>query len=60
MKVKVVTEFNDKHTGVFNAVGKVIDVTNERYAELQAAGTFVVPVAETPATTKAPTKRAKK
>ena len=60
MKVKVVTEFNDKHTGVFNAVGKVIEVTDERYAELKAAGNYVVPAADTPATVKAPSKRAKK
>jgi|GEM_PF-3846709 len=34
MKVKVLRRFNDKHENVIHAVGKVIEVTEERYKEI--------------------------
>lgn len=46
MRVKVINDFIDKHTGKYNPVGAEVDVTNERFAELEKAGKFVVKVAE--------------
>lgn len=47
MKVKVIRDFYDKHTGDYRPNGALIDVSNERFEELRKAGAFVVQVNET-------------
>lgn len=49
MIVNVIRDFYDKYTGKYNPVGTVIDVSAERYEELEKAGNFVVKVADEPA-----------
>jgi hypothetical protein len=44
MKVKVITEFIDKYTQLRNPVGAEIEVTEQRYNELVAAGNYVAPI----------------
>lgn len=46
MKVKVIRDFYDKHTGDYRPNGALIDVSNERFEELKKAGAFVVQVNE--------------
>ena len=46
MKVKVVNDFIDKHTKNRCNCGDVLEVSDDRYAEITAAGQFVVPVQE--------------
>ena len=46
MKVKVIRDFYDKHTGDYRPNGALIDVSNERFEELRKAGVFVVQVIE--------------
>lgn len=46
MKVRVIKEFIDKHTGEFTPVGAEIEVTDERFAELKEAGKYVVEIQE--------------
>lgn len=46
MKVKVIRDFYDKHTGDYRPNGALIDVSNERFEELRKAGSFVVQVIE--------------
>lgn len=46
MKVKVIRDFYDKHTGDYRPNGALIDVSNERFEELRKAGAFVVQVIE--------------
>lgn len=45
MKVTVIREFIDKHTGTLHPVGEVLTVTRERYAEICRAGQLVRPAA---------------
>lgn len=44
MKVKTIKKFRDIKTGELHKVDSAFDVTAERYAEIQKAGAFVVPV----------------
>ena len=44
MKVKVISTFRDKNTLKVNKVGKVLDISEDRYQELKD---FVKPEAET-------------
>lgn len=46
MKVKVIKEFVDIHTGELHKVGSSFDCGHRRYDEIKAAGEFVEPVAE--------------
>ncbi len=46
MKVKVIRDFIDKHTKVYCPVGMTREVSQERYAEIQAAGDFVQVIPE--------------
>lgn len=46
MKVKVTRKFIDKHTGVLYHRGDVIDITEERYAEIIGVGNFVFRIAQ--------------
>ena len=46
MKVKVIRDLYDKHTGDYRPNGALIDVSNERFEELRKAGAFVVQVIE--------------
>ena len=41
MKVIVKHNFEDKHTGEFQTIGTVLDVTEERMKEIQKVGDFV-------------------
>ena len=52
MKYTVVKEFIDKHTKVFNPVGSVIELTDERATEILSAGKYIK--AEKTDETKAP------
>lgn len=45
MKVKVTTEFIDRHTGERHRVGEEMEVTQERYDEITRVGAFVKKVA---------------
>lgn len=46
MKVKVVKEFVDKHTGKLHAVGSEFECDDARYNEIKQAGSFVEPAKE--------------
>ena len=46
MKVKVVKEFVDKHTGELHKVDSSFDCSEDRFKEIQKAGAFVVPEAK--------------
>lgn len=47
MRVKVLKKFRDKHTGVIYKANDVIEVTEERFAEINKADkTLIVEVAE--------------
>lgn len=41
MKVKVLTKFRDRHTSEIHKVDKVMDISEERYAEILEVGNFV-------------------
>lgn len=41
MKVRVIKKFRDRHTGVRHNVGTVIDITEERFAEIQSVDNLV-------------------
>lgn len=41
MKVKVLTEFVDKHTGELRKVGSSFECTDERLKEIRSVGSFV-------------------
>lgn len=54
MKVVVVREYTDRYTGKGHVIGEKLDMTEERYAEIQKQGTFVIDISnevqqETPA-----------
>lgn len=44
MKVKVIKEFVDIHTGELHTVGSSFDCGHRRYDEIRSAGNFVEPV----------------
>lgn len=46
MKVKVRTEFKDKHTGKLHKVGDELEMTLERINEVLKVGSFIELVAE--------------
>lgn len=46
MKVKVLTKFKDKHTKKIYAKGTVLEVTEERFAEILQTGPLVEKVEE--------------
>ena len=43
MKVTVIREFIDRHTGALHPVGEELTVTKARYAEIMQVGEFVRP-----------------
>lgn len=54
MRVVVVREYTDKYTGEGHVIGEKLDMTEERFAEIQEKGMFVVDISnevqqETPA-----------
>ena len=57
MRVVVVREYTDKYTGEGHVIGEKLDMTEERFAEIQEKGMFVVDISdevvqqETPAVT---------
>lgn len=46
MKVKVIRRFRDKYTKAVYMKGDVLDITEERYAEIMSVGNFVFPIAQ--------------
>ena len=46
MKVKVINEFVDIHTGVLHKNGSTFECDETRYKEIENAGSIVVPVIE--------------
>lgn len=46
MKVKVINEFVDKHTGVLHKYGSTFECAESRLVEIKQAGLYVVPVIE--------------
>lgn len=46
MRVVVVREYTDKYTGEGHTVGEKLDMTEERFAEIQGHGVFVVDISE--------------
>lgn len=46
MKVKVIHKFTDKYTKEQYFKGSVLDITEERYAEIRSVGNFVFPIAQ--------------
>lgn len=47
MKVKVIKEFVDKHTGELHKVGSSFSCDKERFEEIKNAGDFVKEIPET-------------
>lgn len=46
MKVVVVREYTDKYTGEGHVIGEKLDMTEERFAEIQDKGMFVVDISD--------------
>lgn len=46
MKVIVVTEFRDKHTGELHRIGEGLDITKKRFSEILRVGSFIEEVKE--------------
>lgn len=46
MKVVVVREYTDKYTGEGYVIGEKLDMTEERFAEIQDKGMFVVDISD--------------
>jgi len=46
MKVQVIHEFIDIHTRKLHPEGEILTISKARYAEIQKAGKFVIPVEE--------------
>lgn len=47
MKVKVIKNFKDKHTGEFHKTGKVMNISKKRYEEILTVGKLVEEYKET-------------
>lgn len=47
MKIKVISEFIDKHTLEFHKVGEVLDCDESRFAEIESARKGLVTVVNT-------------
>ena len=46
MRVVVVREYTDKYTGEGHAIGEKLDMTEERFAEIQNKGMFLVDISD--------------
>lgn len=46
MKIKVINSFRDKNTKVIHQVGEVLEVSDERGAEIISAGNYAVEIDE--------------
>ena len=46
MRVLVVREYTDKYTGEGHVIGEKLDMTEERFAEIQDKGMFVVDISD--------------
>lgn len=46
MRVVVVREYTDKYTGEGHEIGEKLDMTEERFAEIQEKGMFVVDISD--------------
>ncbi len=46
MKVKVTRQFRDKYTGELHKKGDLLEVTEERYAEIMSVGNLVFKIAQ--------------
>lgn len=46
MRVVVVREYTDKYTGEGHVIGEKLDMTEERFAEIQKKGMFVVDISD--------------
>lgn len=46
MKVKIIRRFRDKYTKAVYMKGDVLDITEERYAEILSIGKFAFPIAQ--------------
>lgn len=46
MKVKVTRKFRDKYTGEIYKKGDLLEITEERYAEIMSVGNFVFKIAQ--------------
>lgn len=46
MRVVVVREYTDKYTGKGHVIGEKLDMTEERFAEIQDKGMFVVDISD--------------
>lgn len=46
MRVVVVREYTDKYTGEGHVIGEKLDMTEERFAEIQDKGMFVVDISD--------------
>ena len=46
MRVVVVREYTDKYTGEGHVIGEKLDMTEERFAEIQGNGMFVVDISD--------------
>ena len=44
MKIKVINSFRDKNTKVIHQVGEVLEVSDERGAEIISAGNYAVEI----------------
>lgn len=64
MKIKVINSFRDKNTKVIHQVGEVLEVSDERGAEIISAGNYAAQIdepkqAETPESKKEKKSKAK-
>lgn len=55
MRVVVVREYTDKYTGEGHVIGEKLDMTEERFAEIQDKGMFVVDISDEVVQQEAPT-----
>ena len=46
MRIVVVREYTDKYTGEGHVIGEKLDMTEERFAEIQDKGMFVVDISD--------------
>ena len=46
MKVVVVKEYIDKYTGKFHKIGEKLTIDDERFAEIQKKGMFLVDISD--------------
>lgn len=59
MKIKVISEFIDKHTLEFHKVGEVLDCDESRFAEIESARKGLVTVVNAESETAEPEKEQK-